>query len=108
VNLVWTTKNWRLGNLDEVMQAAALFALVNIILLIALIAIYTNSFRKIHAQFTGGLLFFAAMFLVQNLITLYSFLSMFMYFASGVTGLVLAITIVQTAGLAALLWTGVH
>jgi hypothetical protein len=90
------------------MQAAAFFALVNIILLIALIAIYTNSFRKIHAQFTVGLLFFAAMFLVQNLITLYSFLSMFMYFASGVTGLVLAITIVQTAGLAALLWTGVR
>jgi hypothetical protein len=90
------------------MQAAALFSLVNILLLIALIGIYSNSFRKVHAQFTAGLLFFAAMFLVQNLITLYSFLSMFMYFASGVTGLVLAITVVQTAGLAALLWTGLH
>jgi hypothetical protein len=94
--------------LDEMMQAAALFSMVNILLLLALIGIYVNSFRKVRAQFTGGLLFFAAMFLVQNLITLYSFLSMFMYFASGVTGLVLAITVVQTAGLAALLWTGLH
>ena len=90
------------------MQAAALFSLVNVILLIALIWIYANSFRKIRAQFTVGLLFFTAMFLVQNLITLYSFLSMFMYFASGVMGLVLVITVVQTAGLAALLWTGVR
>jgi hypothetical protein len=90
------------------MQAAVVFSLANIILLIALIGIYLNSFRKIRAQFTAGLLFFAAMFLVQNLITMYSFVSMFMYFASGVTGLVLAITVVQTAGLAALLWTGLH
>jgi len=90
------------------MQYAALFSLVNILLLLALIGIYLNSYRKIRAQFTAGLLFFAAMFLVQNLITLYSFLSMFMYFASDVTGLVLLITLVQTAGLAALLWTGLH
>jgi len=94
--------------LDILMQAAALFSMINVILLIALIGIYANSFRKIRAQFTVGLLFFAAMFLVQNLITLYSYLSMFMYFASGVIGFVLAITVVQTAGLAALLWTGVR
>ena len=90
------------------MEVAALFSLINILLLIALVGIYLNSYRKIHAQFTAGLLFFAAMFLVQNLITLYSFLSMFMYFASSVTGLVLAITVIQTAGLAALLWTGLR
>jgi hypothetical protein len=88
------------------MKVAALFSAINVLLLIALIGIYLNSYRKIRAQFTAGLLFFAAMFLVQNLVALYSFLSMFMYFASGVTGLVVAITVIQTAGLAALLWTG--
>jgi len=96
------------GSLNVIMQAAALFSMVNIFLLLALIGIYLNSYRKVRAQFTAGLLFFAAMFLVQNLITLYSFLSMFMYFASGVTGFVLTFTVVQTAGLGALLWTGLH
>jgi hypothetical protein len=90
------------------MQAAALFSSINIILLVVLIGIYANNYRKIRAQFTVGLIFFAALFLVQNLIALYSFVSMFMYFAPGVTGLVLATSVVQTGGLVVLLWTGLR
>jgi hypothetical protein len=89
-------------------QVAAIFSAVNVLLLIGLIWIYSSSFRKIRAQFTAGLLFFAALFLVQNLISLYSFVTMFMYYAPGVTGLMLAITVVQTAGLAIVLWTGLR
>jgi hypothetical protein len=44
------------------------------------------------------------MFLIQNLIALYSYLAMFMYYAAGVSGLVLTITIAQTVGLVVLLW----
>jgi hypothetical protein len=89
-------------------EIVALFSLLNVILLIGLIWIYASGFRKIRAQFTLGLVFFAALFLVQNLIALYSFLTMFMYYASGVTGIVMAITIVQTAGLSIMLWTGLR
>jgi hypothetical protein len=89
-------------------EIVALFSLVNVMLLIGLIWIYAGSFRKIRAQFTLGLVFFAALFLVQNLIALYSFLAMFMYYASGVTGIVMAITVVQTAGLSIMLWTGLR
>jgi hypothetical protein len=89
-------------------EIVALFSLLNVILLIGLIWIYLSSFRKVRAQFTLGLVFFAALFLVQNLIALYSFLTMFMYYASGVTGIVMAITIVQTAGLSIMLWTGLR
>ena len=85
-------------------QLAALFSAVNVILLLGLIWIYASSFAKVRAQFTAGLLFFAALFLVQNLISLYSFLAMFMYYASGVTWIVLTITVVQTAGLGVILW----
>ena len=89
-------------------EIVALFSLLNVILLIGLIWIYAGSFRKIRAQFTLGLVFFATLFLVQNLIALYSFLTMFMYYASGVTGIVMAITVVQTAGLSIMLWTGLR
>ncbi len=89
-------------------QIVALFSLLNVILLIGLIWIYMSSFRKVRAQFTLGLVFFAALFLVQNLIALYSFVTMFMYYAVGVTGIVLAITVVQTAALSIMLWTGLR
>ena len=95
--------------MDETMaQLAALFSGVNVLLLLGLVWIYAGSFMKVRAQFTAGLLFFAALFLVQNLIALYSFLAMFMYYAPGVTWIVLSITVVQTTGLAVILWTGMR
>ena len=93
---------------ETIAQLAALFSAVNVVLLLGLLWIYMSSFMKVRAQFTTGLIFFAAFFLVQNLISLYSFLTMFMYYATGVTWIVLTITIVQTAGLAVILWTGLR
>jgi hypothetical protein len=93
---------------EAIAQVAAFFSAINVLLLIGLIWIYGGSFRKVPAQFTGGLLFFAALFLAQNLMSLYSFLAMFMYYAPGVSGIVLTMTIIQTAGLAIILWTGLR
>ncbi len=44
---------------EMILQAAAVFSFVNILLLIGLLAVYANGFRKIKAAFTAGLLFFA-------------------------------------------------
>ena len=85
-------------------QAAAAFSLLNILLLVGLLMVYGNSFRKIRSEFTAGLLFFAGFFLLQNLLALYSYVAMFMYYASNMGTLVLIITVTQTAGLAVLLW----
>lgn len=93
---------------DVALQTATVFSLVNVLLLIGLLAVYGNSFRKIRARFTLGLLFFAGLFLVQNLIAVYSYAAMFMYFAAGAGPLVLAITLVQTTGLAVLFWLSVR
>ena len=90
--------------MDVIHDASAFFSFVNVLLLLGLIWVYGNAYRRIRAQFTAGLLFFTALFLVQNLLALYSFLAMFMYYAADVGGFVLAYTIVQTAGLIVLLW----
>jgi hypothetical protein len=89
---------------EMMLQGAAAFSLANILLLVGLIAVYANAFRKIKAAFTAGLLFFAGIFLLQNLLAFYSYVAMFMYYASDVEMLVMAITVAQTAGLAVLLW----
>jgi hypothetical protein len=85
-------------------QATGLFSFLNVVMLIGLLIIYGNSFRKVRAEFTAGLLFFSAIFLAQNLLAFYSYVTMFMYYADAIAGLVLAITIAQTAGLAILIW----
>jgi hypothetical protein len=84
-------------------QPTRLFSFLNVVLLLGLIAVYGNSFRKIRARFTVGLLFFFAIFLVQNLLAFYSYITMFMYYADEVAGLVLGITFTQTVGLSILL-----
>ena len=89
---------------EMMLQAAAVFSFANILLLIGLIVVYANGFRKIKASFTAGLLFFAGVFLLQNLLAFYSYVAMFMYYASDVEMLVMAITVAQTAGLTVLLW----
>ena len=89
---------------NMMLQAAAVFSLVNVFLLLGLMYIYGNSLRKIKAEFTAGLLFFATLLLAQNLLALYSYVAMFMYFASGADPLVLGITVAETAGLTVLLW----
>jgi predicted membrane protein len=93
---------------DMALQTAAVFSAVNVLLLIGLMVIYGNSFRKVRAEFTLGLLFFSSLFLVQNLLAVYSYAAMFMFFAAGAGPLVLAIAIVQTAGLAVLFWLSVR
>lgn len=90
------------------LQAAALFSFLNVLLLLGLLAIYVGSYRRVRAEFTAGLIFFSAIFLVQNLLAVYSYVAMFMYFASGVEGLVLAVAVAETAGLAVLLWMSVR
>ncbi len=89
---------------EMILQAAAVFSFVNILLLIGLLAVYANGFRKIKAAFTAGLIFFAGMFLLQNLLAFYSYVAMFMYYASNVEMFVMVITVAQSAGLAVLLW----
>ncbi len=57
---------------ETMLQGAAIFSFINILLLLGLLVVYGDSFRKIGAQFTAGFIFFAALFLVQNLLALYS------------------------------------
>jgi len=86
------------------LQSAAVFSLANVLLTIGMIALYGNSFRKIQTEFAAGLLFFAGFLMLQNLLALYSYVAMFMFYASGVEMLVLGITVAQTAGLVVFLW----
>jgi hypothetical protein len=54
--------------INPVIMADVILGLLNIILLLVLIYIYWNSYRKIKSKFTTGLLIFALLLLLQNVL----------------------------------------
>lgn len=50
-----------------------IIVLINIILLIALLRIYRRNHAEVKSKYTMGLIFFTLVFILQNLIMLFSF-----------------------------------
>lgn len=90
--------------------AAVIFAFVNIILLSILIITYSQNIRLIKSYFTVGMLFVAALLLIQNVMiigfwsTLYMESSEFMKTVDMLSHYMFAINLVQTIGLSVLVW----
>jgi hypothetical protein len=80
-------------------------AAANIVIVILLLYVYGSTYRKMKTSFTLGLLVFAALFLVHNFITLFSYLTRMSFYASGLEDHVAIFTWAQTIGLGALLIT---
>lgn len=85
------------------MWASVAGAAGNLLLLGLLLYVYGTNYRRMRTAFTLGLVVFAALFLFQNVVTLYSYLTMMPLYASGVEGHVALFTWAQTVGLGALL-----
>lgn len=77
---------------------------INVIILLAIVYLYLQSFRKIRSDFTIGLILFAGLLLLQNLMTIYANLSMAAFFSAALLPYILAINIIQLAGLSVFLW----
>lgn len=90
--------------------AAVVFAFVNIVLLSILIITYSQNIRLIRSYFTVGMVFVAALLLIQNVMiigfwsTLYMESSEFMKTVDMLSHYMFAINLVQTIGLSVLVW----
>ncbi len=80
-------------------------AAVNLVLIGTLLYVYGSTYRKMRTGFTLGLLIFAALFMLQNGIVIYSYVTMMSYYAAGVDLHVALFTWAQTAGLGILVIT---
>jgi hypothetical protein len=89
---------------------AVIFAFVNIVLLSILIITYSQNIRLIRSYFTVGMVFVAALLLIQNVMivgfwsTLYMESSEFMKTVDMLSHYMFAINLVQTIGLSILVW----
>ena len=85
------------------MALTTILTSLSAIILAALLYVYIKNLRKIKSNFTLGLLIFALLFLIQNIVSLYFYLTMMDYYVLAVELHVFIFTLLQTIGFAVLL-----
>ncbi len=84
-------------------EMALLFSFLNAVLLFGLLYVYVRILLRTHAKYTFGLIIFAGLLLIQNLITLSSYLFMIQFYSSQLYPVMDLVTVFEFAALIALL-----
>lgn len=77
---------------------------VNVVLLLMLLYIYLQNYRKLKTKLTAGLVLFAALFMLQSLMNIYYDTTMAMYPSTSAETAATIVEAVKAAGFAVLLW----
>ena len=77
---------------------------VNIILVLVILYIYLQNYRKLKSKYTIGLMLFSSLFLVHTIMGLYFDLSMIMYSTKEAELASMALEAVKTISFSILLW----
>jgi membrane-bound metal-dependent hydrolase YbcI (DUF457 family) len=85
------------------MDISSIASIANVVILVMLIAVYANIYRKIRATFTIGLMVFAGMLLLHNVIAIYGYFAMAPLYSNDLLPYFLGIQIAELAGLIALM-----
>ena len=85
------------------MALSAGIALVNVALLIALLTIYARIYKSTRAVLTVGLMFFAGMLMLHNIIAVYAYFAMEPLYAVALLPYFVVVHITELAGIAVLL-----
>jgi len=89
--------------MDILMVLSAGIALVNVALLVALLTIYARIYKNTKAVFTAGLMFFAGMLMLHNIIAVYAYFAMEPLYAVELLPYFVVVHLAELAGIAALL-----
>ena len=82
---------------------ALIISIVNVALLVTIITIYAKIYKTSRAIYTLGLLFFASMLMLHNLIAIYAYFAMAPFYSDELFPYLVAIHLAELAGIAALL-----
>ena len=89
--------------MNILMVLTAGIALVNVVLLVTLLVIYARIYIKTKASFTIGLIFFAAMLILHNVIAVYAYFAMEPFYSMDLMPFFAVIHLAELAGIAVLL-----
>lgn len=85
------------------MDVSSIVSMVNTAVLVVLLAVYANIYRKTGATFTIGLIVFASMLMLHNIIAIYGYFAMAPLYSDDLLPFFVGIHIAELAGLIALL-----
>jgi hypothetical protein len=84
------------------MGLAVAFSSLNVVVLAGLLYLYGRIIRRSRALYPIGLLIFASLLLLQNLLTAYSYVAMTPFYGESLLPYLLAISVLEFGGLLAL------
>ena len=90
------------------MEASMYSAALSAILLLGLIVTYAKIYRDTHAQFSLGLTIFAFVLFAQNILTVYSYLTMSNIIVEPLPAYLLGINVAEVLGIAVLFRTTIR
>jgi hypothetical protein len=85
------------------MDVSSVVSMINTVILVVLLAVYANIYRKTGATFTVGLMVFAGMLMLHNIIAVYGYFAMAPLYSDDLLPYFVGIHIAELAGLIALL-----
>jgi hypothetical protein len=86
----------------ELIDFSTLFCFINALLSLSLMYVYLRNYLKMRMPFTLGLLIFASVFLIQNLVAIYFQFAMIMYYTAQVANIALILNLLETVALLSL------
>ena len=89
--------------MNSLMETSAGVAVVNVALLITLLTVYAKIYKSTRAVFTVGLMFFAGMLMLHNVIAVYAYFAMEPLYAVALLPYFVVVHITEFAGIAVLL-----
>ena len=88
--------------MNPLVETAIVFSFLNTALLLGLLYLYVRILAKSHAKYTLGLIIFASLLLIQNLISMASYLFMIGFYSWQLYPVLDMIGVFEFAGLIAL------
>jgi hypothetical protein len=85
------------------MDVSSIVSAVNMAILVTLLAVYANIYRKTGAMFTVGLMVFAGMLMLHNAIAIYGYFAMAPLYSDDLLPYFVGVHIAELTGLIALL-----
>jgi hypothetical protein len=85
------------------MDVSSIVSMVNTVILVVLLAMYANIYRRTRATFTIGLIVFAGMLMLHNIIAIYGYFAMAPLYSDDLLPYFAGIHTAELVGLIALL-----
>jgi len=89
--------------MDPIMQASTIVSGANMVVLGILIGVFAQIYSKTKAQLPLGMIFFAGLLFLHNLIGVYAYFSMMELYAAALLPYLLAVHVAELGGILILL-----